>query len=38
MKFGWINGFGGLVVIIMLIPNIIMQLKIKGKRITVSVL
>ena len=23
MKFGWINGFGGLVVIIMLIPNII---------------
>lgn len=31
MKFGWINGFGGLVVIIMLIPNIIYAVKNQGK-------
>ena len=31
MKFGWINGFGGLVVITMLIPNIIYAVKNQGK-------
>lgn len=30
MKFGWINLFGGLVVIIMLIPNVIYAVKNKG--------
>ncbi len=32
MKFGWINLFGGLIVAIMLIPNIIYAIKYKGEK------
>ena len=32
MKFGWINGFGAGVVLLMLIPNIIYAIKNKGEK------
>ncbi|MBR3095651.1 MAG: hypothetical protein IKH12_08695, partial [Clostridia bacterium] len=31
MKFGWINGFGAAIVVLMLIPNILYALKNKGE-------
>ena len=32
MEFGWINVFGAVIVILMLIPNIIYALKNKGEK------
>ncbi len=32
MKFGWINLFGGIIVILMLVPNIVYALKNRGER------
>ena len=32
MEFGWINVFGGIIVILMLLPNIVYALKNKDER------
>ena len=32
MKFGWINIFGAIIVILMLIPNIVYAIKNKGEK------
>ena len=32
MKFGWINGFGAVIVILMLIPNIVYAIRNKGEK------
>ena len=32
MEFGWINVFGAIIVILMLIPNIVYALRHKGER------
>ena len=32
MKFGWINVFGGIIVILMLIPNVVYAIKNKGEK------
>ena len=32
MEFGWINGFGAVIVVLMLIPNVVYAVKYKGEK------